>query len=172
MPTPERVQVYKHESTAEGGQDAQDYPFPTVIMPQEDALESAGLYIQDGSNRDLAVLIKRAGNDMSFTDPSNGTLTLAQLSKLYDFLLENEPPSAGSSESFTRVGGKLTKETWTRTVGSTTWKTIDYTYTGNLLTTEVRKVFATDGITVVAQLTLTYSYSGNVMTGVTRVRNV
>lgn len=172
MSTPERVQVYKHESTSEGGQDAQDFPFPTTIDPQEDALESAGLWIQDALNRDYAVLIKRVGNDMSFTDPSNGTLTLAQLSKLYDFLLENDPPSEGSTESFTRVGNKLTKETWTRTAGATTWKTIDYTYTGNRLTTEVRKVFASNGITVVAQLTLTYTYSGNTMTGITSVRDI
>lgn len=73
MPTPERVQVYKTESTADGGQDAQNFPFPAGINPQQDALESAGLYVQDAANRDYGVLIFRDGSNLKFKDGVNPT---------------------------------------------------------------------------------------------------
>lgn len=54
---PDRVQVSKYETAALGG-DASDegvYGGPAPIEPQEDALESAGGYVQDASNRDETV---------------------------------------------------------------------------------------------------------------------
>lgn len=76
----DRVQVLKQESTALGGDGADDVPWPAPIEPQEDALESAGLYIQDASNRDENVLIARSGDDMTFKDVSNPTAkTLTEL---------------------------------------------------------------------------------------------
>jgi hypothetical protein len=89
----------------------------------------------------------------------------------FEFLLENDPP-LGSTASWTVVAGKITKETWTLTATSLTLKTTDYTYTGNKVTTEVRKVFAADGVTVGAQETITYTYVGNSVNTETRVRNV
>lgn len=81
VPTPERVQVYKAESTADGGQDAQNYPYPAGIDPQQDALESAGLYVQDAAARDYDVLIARSGGNLTFKDALNPTpITLTTIS--------------------------------------------------------------------------------------------
>lgn len=78
----DRVQVLKQESAALGGDSADTAPWPAPIDPQEDAIESAGLYLQDASNRDTNVFITRAGNDMSFTDVSNPTYLLSNIAVL------------------------------------------------------------------------------------------
>jgi hypothetical protein len=76
----DRVQVLKQESTALGGDGSEEVPWPAPIEPQEDALEAAGIYFQDGSNRDQNVLISRAGDDLTFKDVSNPTAkTLTEL---------------------------------------------------------------------------------------------
>ena len=76
----DRVQLTKYESTALGGQDADALPFPAPLDPQEDAIETAGVYLQDASNRDETVLLSRSGDDMTFKDVNNsGGLTLSQL---------------------------------------------------------------------------------------------
>ncbi len=88
-------------------------------------------------------------------------------------LLDNEPVGTGVTYTITRSGSKVTNETWKNTSNSRNIKTIDYTYTGNLVTQEVRKVYAAaDGTTIIAQVTVTYSYTGNSVTGETIVRNV
>ena len=89
-----------------------------------------------------------------------------------DFLLDNEPDSLNNTYSNTISGGKVTQEVWVRTAGATNIKVIDYTYTGPKVTTEVRKVYATDGTTIIAQTTMTYSYTGSVVTGITVTRDV
>jgi len=64
----ERVQPAKYESTAEGGKDADAgvYKNPTKIDPQEDAIESAGIYLQDATVRDENVYLARiAGESVS-----------------------------------------------------------------------------------------------------------
>lgn len=90
---------------------------------------------------------------------------------LNDFLLENEPPAPSNNYSNTFVGNHVTQEVWKR-LDTTNIKTIDYTYVGNRCTVEVRKVYASDGVTINAQLTITYTYVGNKMTSDTRVRNI
>jgi hypothetical protein len=76
----DRVQVLKRETAALGGNAADELPYEAPIEPQEDAIEAAGLYVQDASNRDEAVLIARNGDDMTFKDVSNPTpLTLSEL---------------------------------------------------------------------------------------------
>ena len=87
-------------------------------------------------------------------------------------LLDNEPVGTGVTYAVTRSGSQVTQETWTNTATTKTIKTIAYTYTGNRVTQEVRTVYATDGITIVAQATITYTYTGNTVTGDTTVRNV
>lgn len=82
MPTPERVQPYKSESTAAGGSDAEAAPYPVLIKPQSEALDSAGLYLQDLSNYDYAVTVTRSGNDLVFTDVTTGALNLSDASNL------------------------------------------------------------------------------------------
>ena len=77
-----RVQVDKHESSAGGGDEGDLGVFggPTPIEPQEDAIEAAGVYLQDASNRDEAVFIERDGDDLRFRDENNtAPVTLTQL---------------------------------------------------------------------------------------------
>lgn len=89
-----------------------------------------------------------------------------------DLFLDSEPTTPGTTWSRTLTGGKITQEKWIRTVGATNLKTIDYTYSGGKVSTEVRKVYAENGSTVVAQMTLTYSYSGNAVSGIVATRDV
>lgn len=77
---PDRVQVLKQESAALGGNGAEDVPYTTGIEPQEDAIETAGVYLQDAGARDEDVWIERNGNDMRFRDVNNpAPVTLTQL---------------------------------------------------------------------------------------------
>lgn len=76
----DRVQVLKRETSDLGGDAADEAPWDAPIEPQEDAVEAAGFYVQDASNRDETTLIARAGNDMTFKDGNNVTpVTLSAL---------------------------------------------------------------------------------------------
>ena len=86
--------------------------------------------------------------------------------------LDNEPAAPGTTYSNTITAGQVTQEVWKRTAGLTNLKTIDYTYTAGKVDTEVRKVYASDGATIVAQMTLTYSYTGPTVTGIVTTRDV
>ena len=76
---PDRVQVIKQESAALGGNPADELPFDAPIEPQEDAIEAAGVYLQNAGNRDETTVIWRdTDDDMNFKDgnnPSGATLT-------------------------------------------------------------------------------------------------
>lgn len=77
----DRIQVLIYESAAKGGDPADDtMGIPTEISPQEDVLESAGIYLQDALNRDENVYIDRDGDDLRFRDVNNPSpITLTTL---------------------------------------------------------------------------------------------
>jgi len=76
----DRVQVIKQESGALGGNPDDEVPWNEPIKPQEDAIEVAGVYLQDGENRDETTLLSRLGLDMLFKDGNNPTAkTLTEL---------------------------------------------------------------------------------------------
>ena len=76
----DRVQVLKVETADLGGDAADERPWPEPIAPQEDAIEAAGYYLQDASNRDENVGFKRSGDDAEFFDINNPTpVTLTDL---------------------------------------------------------------------------------------------
>jgi len=80
VPGTDRVQVVKRESAALGGNAADDLPFDAPIDPQQDAIEAAGVYLQDAANRDQNVYVDRSGNDLRFRDQNNTTpLTLSRV---------------------------------------------------------------------------------------------
>lgn len=179
---PDRIQVIKRESAALGGDSADDVDYFDTISAQEDAIECAGIYLQDASNRDETVWIERNGTNLRFFDGANpGGYSLTALATggsgltYNEFLLDNEPTAETGATDCTYTptysGINVTKEEWKRN-DTTLVKSIDYTYSGINVTTEVRKVFATDGTTIVAQVTWTYSYSGITVTSATMVRNV
>ena len=71
---PDRVQALKYENAAKGGDAADDtLGIPMEISPQEDVLETAGVYLQDALNRDENVYIDRDGDDLRFRDVNNPT---------------------------------------------------------------------------------------------------
>lgn len=74
----DRVQVIKIESPGLGGTELDEEYTP--IEPREDAVEAAGVYLQDASNRDETTLITRDGDDMTFQDGNNPVAqTLTQI---------------------------------------------------------------------------------------------
>lgn len=89
----------------------------------------------------------------------------------YDFLLDSEPMTPSTTYTATWNGAVITNEAWYQS-GPTLLKNIAYTYTGSLLTQEVRKIFYSDGVTVVAQSTISYTYTNNVISSATYVRNI
>lgn len=94
------------------------------------------------------------------------------LASFYDFVLERNPVHIGITYAPTYTGRWVTQERWRRTSDSSLLKQSDYTYTQSKVTSEVRKVFAADGTTTVAQTTNTYTYTGSRLTGQTTVRDV
>lgn len=64
----DRVQVIKRESAADGGDGAEDFDYAAPIAPQEDAIECAGVYLQDAINRDETVYVAREGSRLVFRD--------------------------------------------------------------------------------------------------------
>jgi hypothetical protein len=89
-----------------------------------------------------------------------------------DVLLLNDPIDGSYTYSLTRSGNKVTQEKWVRTGDFSNKRTIDYTYTSNQVTSEVRKVYASDGSTVTAQATFTYTYSGSNVSSISVVRDI
>lgn len=74
--------------------------------------------------------------------------------------LLTEPLMGSNIENIlTYSGTTITREKWMNTSTSKTVRQIDYTYTSGRVTKEVRKVFASDGTTVLAQETLNYTYT-------------
>lgn len=90
---------------------------------------------------------------------------------LVDFLLDNEPVAYNSTYTVTRTGSLVTKESWFYS-GPALTKSIDYTYSNGAVLTEVRKVFAANGVTILGQVTITYAYTNGYVTSATYVRNI
>lgn len=169
------VRTLPEKDSAEG--------YETQFDRNSDAADMRGAYLQNDTSNDTVVVITRdASDNLTFADPVLGlTKTLTQLAAAssgvpyYEFLLDNEPiEETGATDaaySTTYSGNNITNETWKRN-DTTNIKTIDYTYTGNKVTTEVRKVYAANGSTIVAQVTWTYTYTGNNLTSATMIRNV
>jgi len=100
MPFTDRVQVYKQEDDSRGGNTADDeFGGPSPINAQEDAIESAGLILQDSNNRDEKVYIDRDGNNLRFIDGNVTTpKTLLELSQIgIKKVEEDQSPRLGGS---------------------------------------------------------------------------
>lgn len=182
----DRVQVIKQESTALGGDDADAVEWgSTPIEPQEDAIEAAGVYFQDASNRDEAALIWRDGDVIKAKDITYGTVELlgasassgiteAQhkaLRQIIHFIDEGPAESfaSGAYKETTPTGPFPTSEIWWES--SSKLKKIvslDTTWSGAVITQEVWKIYDTDGSTVLATVTDAVSYSGIFETSRTR----
>lgn len=180
---PDRVQVVKQESTAEGGDDADAgvYGSPVPLDPQEDALESAGHYYQDAANRDELVYIERDGDDLRFRDKSNPTpKTLTDLlagdggltpgaHRSEDVLVHLI--SENSYEEVTYTGNKVdTIIIWTDNGKTVKIREEIFTYSGNQISTIVTKQYDGTGTLVTGEtMTETFTYSGGQVSSIDRV---
>lgn len=83
-----------------------------------------------------------------------------------------DDPVVGATMSLTYTAGKLTAENWYNPSTSNLMKAISYTYSGNLPITEVVRIYASDGVTIVAQTTSTYGYTQGQLSSTTKVRDI
>ncbi len=142
-----------------------DFSFTTV----ENIATSTGGSI----NFQYAAGASKIGNDPTNFTRSASTVLSSVLQNIdYSVTLEDEPNLVGTTYTPTYSGSKITKEVWSKTSGGLSIKEIDYTYSGSKVSTEVTKVFAANGSTVVAQTTITYNYSGSTVTSETKTRDV
>lgn len=189
----DRVQVLKRETAALGGDASDEQPWDAPIEPQEDALETAGVFLQDSGNRDENVLLSRSGPDMLFQDGYNPTpKTLTQLlgggvgvteevhktlRQLIHFI-EDGPAEGFASGAYKEVLPAAspfpTSVIWWGS-SSKLKKIVEKTITRsggsatNVTPTPiVWKVYATDGSTVLATVSDAISYSGVFETSRTR----
>lgn len=180
----DRVQLIKQESAALGGDAADEAPWNQPIEPQEDAIETAGVYFQDPSNRDETTLINRSGLDMLFKDGNNPTaktlsdfLTYEQhrtIRQLIHFI--DDGPAEGFASGAYReiIGGAFpTQIIWWESsakLKKIVEKIITTTGTGTLVapTPIVWKMYDTDGSTVLCTVTDTITYSGAIEVSRTR----
>ena len=158
--------------------------FEQGVDHNADAPDVRGIYFQNDTSNDVGVVITRdASNNLTFTDPVLAlTKTLTQLAAASsavaytEFLLNNEPTAetgvTDAAYTVTRSAAFLvTNETWKRS-DATTIKTVDYVYTSSFVSSEVRKVFAANGTTIVAQVTWTYVYTAGFIVSSTMNRDV
>lgn len=154
-----------------------------------DAVDARGLYVQNDSSDDTAVVITRdAGNNLTFTDPVLGlTKTLSQLSAGGSGITEGAHQALrqlihfiddGPASGFASGAYRETLPASNPFPTSATWyedntkakKIVEklITYTGPIATTVQWKVYDTDGTTVLATVTDSVSYSGVFETSRTR----
>jgi hypothetical protein len=125
--------------------------------------------------------IKASGGAVEARDPTDSGFAIARglspiapndlAAKLY-VDLDGDPMAPSATYANTLIDGRVSQERWTRTIDATLLKSADYTYANGRVATEVRKVFAADGVTIVGQVTITYGYSGSAVTSETIVRDV
>ena len=159
--------------------EVEEYEQP--VDPTKDGLIAQGFYPQNATPYDAGVGITRdALGNLILLDKVMGRQTLASLLKTpdtqvsyVDFLLDNEPDQKNNLYALTRVGGKVSRETWMDSTTLRLLKTIDYIRSGGKVIQEVRRVFADDGVIVVGILTVSYERdrSGHLTDGI-YTRNV
>lgn len=90
----------------------------------------------------------------------------------FDLLLETDPAKPNNTYTNTIVSGKVVQEKWNEIGSNHLIKTIDYTYSGSAIVTEVRKVYDAPGTTTLAQITKNYVVSNNTVISITTTRDI
>jgi hypothetical protein len=129
---------------------------------------------------DIGKVARQLSDETFWILVDNSPLTWSQISvssgagtvSNNDLLLETDIPTPNNTYSNILSGGKVTNEIWVRTSDNSNIKTIDYTYSGSKVINEVRKVYFTDGITITAQLTISYIYNGSVVSSIIVTRDI
>lgn len=132
----DRVKPLKIENTATGGDETD--AFPTETNPMEDYLAAKGLAFEDTDT----FLLDKIGRTIveSFPDLYQSITYSSGIPTAVDFY---------NSNSF---------------INANRVARIDLTYTGDNLTSEVLRIYDTDGTTVLRTYTWTHTYSGSDLT--------
>jgi hypothetical protein len=176
----DRIQLLKQESTALGGQDAEARDYPVPITPQDDAPEVAGVFFQDATNRDEQVYLVRASGRLAARDEAfaeSAVVTelahavLRQLAHLADGV--GGPFEGWTSGAFreTLPSGPFPTSVIWWTSAAKTHKIVQklIAYNANKTPTATQwSAYASDGTTVIAQVTDTMTYSSVFETSRTR----
>lgn len=179
---PDRVQVIKRESAALGGDGADDADYLQPLTPQEDALECAGVYLQDAVARDENVFLARDNGRIVAKDTVLSVVSplvtedqhgkLRQLVHLADGV--GGPMEGWASGSYRETLPSAspfpTSIIWWTDSGKT-MKIVQklITFDSQKRVTSVQwSAFASDGTTVIAQVTDAISYSSVFETSRTR----
>jgi hypothetical protein len=178
----DRVQVTKVESTAQGGQDADAGPHgvnPLPLAPQEDAIESAGGYVQDASNRDEAVGWYRSDDDLCFFDAAPGNAAGHTLTALLTLDLPSHRTADQLTHDldedyyaeYTYSGWRLaTVIIWTSVAKVLKIREYTYTWSGGRVTGIVEQQYDSGG-SVGETLTYTVAYTAHQVTSITCARS-
>jgi hypothetical protein len=185
----ERVQPVIRESTALGGDSADETDTPHPLNPNEDGIETRRVYIQNNTSRDNAVYVDRdASDNLVLVDPNAGSKTLTDLipsgisAAAHKALrqLVHLANGGGPWEGFASAAYYETLPAADPFPTSFIWwessaklkKIVEetITYNSNKTTnTDQWKVYDTDGTTVLSTITDTIAYSGVFETSRTRV---
>lgn len=176
MPAPtDRVQLLKRESTALGGQDADERDWPVPINPQQDGVEALGVFLQDASNRDEAVYIARAGGRAVVADTASAEspivteiihAALRQLVHLADGV--GGPWEAWASGSYREIlpAASVFPTSiiwWTDNTKTKKIVAKSLTYTASKMPATIQwAAYDSDGLTVIATVTDTMTYSSSI----------
>lgn len=176
----DRVQPLKIEGSDTGGTD--EDLFPTGANRNEDFLDCRGITVQNDSSDDEVTVVSRdASDNMTFKDGANATsvtltdlvagtggITEASHKVLKDLIhfIDDGPGDGWASGSFKETLPTAdpfpTQEIWWTTTGKT-HKIVSLDTTRNVNktpATEVWKIYAADGSTVLVTVTDTIAYSG------------
>lgn len=75
----DRVRAFKREDPAHGGSPSDARPWPKVLDPQQDALDAAGVYLQEAGTDDEKVGLYRDGGSLILFDDEAGEVDLISL---------------------------------------------------------------------------------------------
>lgn len=169
----DRVRALKYENPTTGG--TQLDSVPTEVNPAEDYLDAKGLTL--GSENHF---IDKAGNEIQFTDPVNGTVLLSQLGSgsglsvsahlILNELIHNLAENAETEVVYS--ANRPIRETYYTDAGKTQKiREYEFTYSGNRISAEIVTQYDDAGLPE-TRLTETYHFSGNQYTGSTIVKEI
>jgi len=155
--------------------------FPTSLNPNEDFVDARGIVLQNATSNDEAVGLERTNSELKLWDSAAGAYTLTELLSASSGISEaahralrqlihfiDDGPAdgvlSGSYKETTPAGPFPTSYIWYEDATKAK-KIVELTLTRNsaqMPTTEVWKMYDTDGSTVLVTLTDAITYTSNV----------
>lgn len=157
--------------------------FDSPIEPREDAIEAAGLYLQNAGNRDESTLIWRdSDDDMRFKDGNNPSgVTLTELAASGSGITEAQhrdldtlthEVDESSYDEVIYAGNDVTQYiVWTSASKTLKIREDLLSYSGGKVSQIVSKQYDGSGV-LKGQITETYTYSTGRIASVTRTRDL